>query len=54
MTHTPADYLAIVRTAVAESVGVDENEVEPSATVSSVCRASRSRPAILLISCRVS
>jgi acyl carrier protein len=33
MTHTPADYLAIVRTAVAESVGVDENEVEPTATL---------------------
>ncbi len=33
MTHTPTDYLAIVRTAVAESVGVDENEVEPTATL---------------------
>jgi acyl carrier protein len=33
MRDTATDYLAIVRAALAEAVGVDEDEVEPTATI---------------------
>jgi acyl carrier protein len=33
MTDTTTDYLAIVRAALAEAVGIDEDEVQPTATI---------------------